>query len=104
MHEDRIRAVWEIELDRLELDVVRAERLLKGLQALPTDPWIPPAVPGPMPADLVTRAQDLIDRQDRATARLRDSLSAAQQQIAYADRVSDSLGRPTAPVYLDVEA
>ena len=104
MHEDRIRAVWEIELDRLELDVVRVERLLKGLQSLPTDPWIPPAVPGPMPADLVLRAQDLIDRQDRATARLKESLSAAHQQIAYADRVTGSIGRPTAPVYLDVEA
>jgi hypothetical protein len=104
VHEDRIRAVWEIELDRLELDVVRAERLLKGLQGLPTDPWIPPAVPGRMPDDLVMRAQDLLDRQGRASKRLKESLSAAQQQIAYADRVTGSLGRPAAPVYLDVEA
>jgi hypothetical protein len=101
---DRIRAVWEIELDRLELDVIRAERLLKGLQALPTEPWCPPVVPGPMPADLAQRARDLMDRQDRTAARLRESLAAAQQQITYADRVTEALSRPTAPVYLDVEA
>ncbi|HEX7716658.1 MAG TPA: hypothetical protein VF416_05180 [Marmoricola sp.] len=102
MHEDRIRAVWEIELDRLELDVIRAERLLKGLQALPTETWAPPPVPGPMPADLVMRAQDLLDRQHRATERLRDALTAAQRQIAYGDRVADATGPvPAIPVYLD---
>ena len=104
MREDRVRAVWETELDRLELDVVRAERLLKGLQSLPPEPWTAPVVPGPMPADLVLRVQDLLDRQERATARLKESLAAAQAQISYAERVTGTLGRPAVPVYLDVEA
>jgi hypothetical protein len=105
MHEERVRAVWESELDRLELDVLRAERLLKGLDAMPIEPWNPPPVPGQMPADLALRAQDLLDRQERATADLRDALTAAQQQIAYADRVTDATGPgPADPVYLDLEA
>ena len=104
MDQDRVRAIWKTELDRLELDVVRAERLLQGLQAMPLEQWTPPPVPGPMPADLVARAQHLLDRQERASARLRDSLATAQQQVAYADHVSGTLRRPATPVYLDVDA
>lgn len=105
MYDDRLRAVWETEIDRLELDVIRAERLLKGLTSMPTEPWDPPVVPGQMPADLAARAQDLLDRQERATARLTVALTEAQRQISYTDRVTGVSGRAvTAPVYLDLEA
>jgi hypothetical protein len=105
MYDDRLRAIWETEIDRLELDVIRAERLLKGLATMPTDPWDPPVIPGQMPADLAARAQELLDRQERATARLTAALADAQRQISYADRVTDVSGRAiTAPVYLDLEA
>jgi len=105
MQDERLRAVWETELDRLELDVVRAERLAKGLSALAVDPWDPPAIPGQMPADLAHRAQDLLDRQGRATVELARALAAAQKQVAYGERLSDATGRaPAVPVYLDLEA
>lgn len=105
MYDDRLRAVWETELDRLELDVIRAERLLKGLANLPTDPWDPPQIPGQMPADLAARAQELLDRQECAKVKLSVALSDAQRQIGYADRVSEVSGRAhAAPVYLDLEA
>lgn len=105
MYDDRLRAVWETEIDRLELDVIRAERLLKGLATMPTEPWDPPVIPGQMPADLAARAQELLDRQERATARLTIALADAQRQISYADRVNHISGRAdTAPVYLDLEA
>lgn len=105
MYDDRLRAVWETEIDRLELDVIRAERLLKGLATMPTEPWDPPVIPGQMPADLAARAQELLDRQERATARLTVALADAQRQISYADRVTDVSGRAIpAPVYLDLEA
>ena len=105
MYDERLRAVWETEIDRLELDVIRAERLLKGLTSMPTEPWDPPVVPGQMPADLAARAQELLDRQERATAKLTVALADAQRQISYADRVTDVSGRAiTAPVYLDLEA
>jgi hypothetical protein len=105
VHEDRLRAVWECELDRLELDVIRVERLLKGLVALPTEPWNPPAVPGQMPADLVLRAQDLLDRQHRAIAELGTALAAAERQLTSSARYAGATsGAPAAPVYLDLEA
>lgn len=105
MNEHSIRAVWEAELDRLELDVLRVERILKGLSALPTEPWAPPAIPGQMPADLFGRAQSLLDRQEQVTAELGTALVSAQKQIAFGDRVADATGQgPTGPVYLDLEA
>jgi multidrug efflux pump subunit AcrA (membrane-fusion protein) len=105
MHDDSIRAVWECELDRLELDVIRAERLLKGLVTLPSEKWDPPEVPGQMPTDLALRAQQLLDRQQRATAELGSALAAAQKQIAYGGRLADATGSvPARPVYLDLEA
>lgn len=105
MQDDRLRAVWETELDRLELDVIRAERLAKGLSDLSVDPWNPPAIPGQMPADLAHRAQDLLDREERAIAELARALAAAQKQVALGERVSDATApAPAGPVYLDLEA
>ncbi|HEX2895370.1 MAG TPA: hypothetical protein VHO29_15325 [Marmoricola sp.] len=105
MNENSIRAIWEAELDRLELDVLRVERILKGLGALPTEPWTPPAIPGQMPADLLGRAQALLDRQEQVTAELGNALVSAQKQIAFGDRVTNATGQgPARPVYLDLEA
>lgn len=105
MNENSIRAVWEAELDRLELDVLRVERILKGLSALPTEPWTPPAIPGQMPADLISRAQALLDRQEQVTGELGTALVSAQKQIAFGDRVTSATGQSAArPVYLDLDA
>lgn len=105
MNQRSFRAVWEAELDRLELDVVRVERMLTDPGTPPAEPWTPPAVPGPMPVDLAPRARDLLDRQERAGSALRGALTSAQRQIAYGARVSDATApRPAAPVYLDLQA
>jgi hypothetical protein len=105
VHDDRVRAVWECELDRLELDLIRVERLLKGLVTLPTDPWNPPAIPGQMPADLAMRAQDLLDRQHRAITELGSALAAADRQLTSSTRYAGATSAaPAVPVYLDLEA
>jgi len=115
MDDERVRAVWQCELDRLELDVLRTERLLEGLattpiettliESTPIEPWDPPSVPGRMPSDLAGRAQQLLDRQERAAVDLATALAAAKKQIAYGVRVADATApSPSRPVYLDVEA
>lgn len=105
MSENRVRIVWENELDRLELDILRIERLVRGLVAAPDAPWSPPVVPGPIPADLLPRADDLLRRQEEARARLVVALDEAQKQATYADKVIQITGRrSTGPVYLDLEA
>jgi hypothetical protein len=55
---------WNIELDRLELDVMRAERALPQGDPVRTDSWNPPAVIGPIPPALVERALGLLARQE----------------------------------------
>ena len=100
-----LRAIWESELDRLELEVLRVERLLGGEGPLPADAWTPPAVRGPMPDDLVPRARDLLDRQDRAGTALREAVASAQRQLAYGTRVTGATASgPAQPVYVDLEA
>lgn len=102
---DRVRAVWETELERLELEVISVERLIRGLEAAPVEPWAPPPVLGAMPVDLAARAQDLLARQRVAAKALAAALEQAQKQVAFAGRVIDITGRtPSEPIYFDLEA
>lgn len=105
MTPDRTRAVWETELERLELEVISIERLLRGLESAPIEAWRPPAILGAMPVDLAARARELLARQIAATTTLSSALTQAQKQVAYTDRVIDITGRSDAePVYFDLEA
>jgi hypothetical protein len=105
MTHDRVRAAWESELDRLELDVLRIERLVRGIGTMPEDRWSPPPGLDPLPVALVGRAQALLDRQDRAMHDLRATLAATQKQLAVTDRITGAVGPAAAdPVYLDLEA
>jgi hypothetical protein len=100
-----VRAVWEDELDRLELEVLRVERMLGGAGPMPADSWTPPAVGGPIPDDLVARARDLLERQERAGAALREALASAHRQIAFGTRVTNATtAGPSQPVYVDLHA
>jgi hypothetical protein len=102
---DRLRAVWETELERLELEVISIERLIRGLDSAPIEPWYPPAVLGAMPVDLAARAQELLARQRTAAKSLAAALEQAHKQVAYAGRVIDITGRmPAEPVSFDLEA
>jgi hypothetical protein len=105
MKNDRLRAVWETELERLELEVISVERLIRGLESTPVEPWSPPALLGSMPVDLAARAQELLTRQRTASKALTTALQQAQKQVAYAGRVIDITGRmPSEPIYFDLEA
>ena len=105
MDRDRARAVWEAELERLELEVISVERLLRGLETAPIEPWRPPPLLGAMPVDLAARARELLARQVAATTALSAALTHAQKQVAYADRVIDITGRSSVdPIYFDLEA
>jgi hypothetical protein len=104
-HVDDHVLLWEVELDRLELGVLRAERLARGLEEVAeAEPWEPPSIAGPIPADLVERAQSLLARHDRVRAALVQALTRAQRQVAYTDKVVDITSRRPAAVYVDMEA
>jgi hypothetical protein len=102
----RLHLVWETSLDRLELDLMRAERLLADPTAVSLESWDEPDLVGPMPDDLLERALELRARQDSLMALLAARLGAVRREHAFADRVDRATAgtRPSRPAFLDVEA
>jgi hypothetical protein len=95
---------WEVALDRLELDLVVAERLVRSGEAPVVEPWDVPAVDGPLPATLLPRALELQARQAVVEAALRDALSATSKQRALADRVNAPATGLVSSAYVDFTA
>ena len=97
---------WQTELDRLELEIILAERLLADPgRADEQEPWDEPRLAGPIPADLAARAIALRARQLTVEAGLVAALGAAGRQHRFADRVDRATGRrPGSAVYVDLEA
>ena len=102
--EERHHLYWETALDRLELDVLKAERMLEVASAEPLESWDEPQLAGPIPADLVERALALRARQEQVMAALTASLGDVRRQHEFAERVDRATGRADRPVYLDLDA
>lgn len=98
----RARQAWETHLDRLELDLMRAERHLASGRELRVDRWDRPGTPGALPRDMVPRAQALLERQRVVMEALAASLGETARQALLARTVSEATARGTAPVYVDV--
>jgi hypothetical protein len=97
------RAEWEAALDRLEMDVELAERLLVSNTPVPPEPWEPPTLRGPMPEDLLPRARLLHERQLAAARDITLAASANRRQVALTARLT-AVVPPDVPVYLDITA
>jgi hypothetical protein len=99
---------WETALDRLELDVLLAERMLADPgrpRPATLEPWDEPTLSGPIPGDLVDRALALRERQLQVEAELARAVGTVGQQHRFADRVDRATGRSTGrAVYLDIDA
>jgi hypothetical protein len=99
------RAAWVQELDRLELDVQRAEAMLRSNEPdpEPLPEWEPPVMREPIPADLVPRARFVLERQLAVAHLITQRLSSTTQQRQLTDRIRGTAS-PDVPVYLDVSA
>ncbi len=96
---------WATELDRLELDLLRAERMLEDLSREGPGEWRAPLrLVGPIPADLRDRAVELSDRQRRVQAAMTTMLGALGRQHEFATRVDSATRVASVPVYLDLNA
>lgn len=95
---------WQVDLDRIELDVLRAERALDSGSELRTDPWDLPGNHGPIPPALQERAEGIHARQQAVMLRIAEQLGATLRQQTVVDRVALSSARENLPVYLDVSA
>lgn len=96
---------WQLELDRLELDVMRAERAFATDGLLRTDVWEVPSLAGPVPEDLRGRATEILTRQQELLVSLAERLGATHRQQALADNVGRVCARDRSkPVYFDISA
>jgi hypothetical protein len=100
-----IKLAWEMALDRLDLDVTMAQRLLGSGQQPAPAPWDTPQIDGPIPARLLPRALDIQRRQALVERAMRDALTSNGKHRAFADRVSaKSVNGLVAPAYVDLHA
>lgn len=99
-------SAWAAALDELELSLDETERLLNGELPDPgttAAPWAPPALEGPMPVDLRTRALALHHRQQQLLHATAEAAVALRRQAALTSRMSTARSEPS-PVYLDITA
>lgn len=100
------REAWEVTLDRIELDLVRAERALESdLGPGRIDEWQAPDYYGPIPVSLRPRAEDILARQQVAMRRIAEQLGVTSQHQAIVESVTPLLTRShDRSVYVDVNA
>ena len=103
--EERSLLNWECLLDRLELDVVRTEAMLDGHGAPDVEAWVPDEPGEPMPASLLPRARQLLERQEHLREQLEARLDGLRSQQQFTLKVERAAGRPMAvPRFVDVSA
>lgn len=112
---DAWHAAWVAALDDLEGTLADTERLLRG--DVPEEPaappgapgatgWTPPALPCPLPADLVHRAENLLARQRLLMAEAATAVGSMKQQAGLVKRMESRAGLASGPrpVYVDLTA
>ncbi|MCW2818183.1 MAG: hypothetical protein JWR42_970 [Marmoricola sp.] len=92
---------WEIQLDRLELEILRAERLIKAMAPLQDPDWEAPDTLGRMPVHLLPRAVAIVERQRAAEATLQRALLQTGREMALAGSLVETGRRPR---FVDVSA
>ena len=97
---------WEVALDRIELDLIRAERAVEAGVGLATfDQWHVPDYYGPIPVSLRPRAEDILARQRHAMRGIANLLGVTAQHQSLVDGVARVTTRtPDMAVYVDVSA
>lgn len=94
---------WVGALDRLELDVERAEQMLRASDPEPMPAWEPPIMQTSLPDDLLPRAQLILERQLAIADDIARAVTTTQQHRALTAKISANIP-PEVPVYLDVTA
>jgi hypothetical protein len=102
--DDRTRGLsleWETELDRLDVEVLWAERLLSASRPLDRTGWTPPTPSGPLPVHLLPRAVEIHKRQGVVLDKLLRSMRMTAQHRVYVEHMTDQA--ESLPRYVDVE-
>jgi len=87
--------VWATELDRLEVEVLWTERLLRAAQPLERQGWSPREDMPPLPPALEQRARALLARQEETRASLVEAMRDMVRDRAVAARGGGYDRRPS---------
>jgi hypothetical protein len=88
---------WNAALDRLESDVATVEEQLRTGTVAVGAAWTPPPGLGPLPADLVPRADAILARQSAAAQAIALAIAGNRKQSTAMRRMEvGSRGRPRA--------
>jgi hypothetical protein len=101
-------ALWVDALDALELDVHEAEQLLAArrtagdvdLVRVSAD-WEGPVLPGPLPENLVARAEAILARQLQVSEDLAHAMRSNRRELRLAQRMGTGGGEAPRPAFLD---
>jgi hypothetical protein len=96
---------WASALDALEADVSKVEQMILDDHRFRnhplSDPWNPPPGLGPLPLDLVPRADEILSRQMAATKAIIIAIAVNRRQAAAVSRIEvGSRGAPR-PSFVD---
>ena len=93
---------WESVLDALERDVAEVEELLAtDPDWVVTDGWTPPESLGPIPPELVPRADAILARQYACTQAITAALTANRKHANAAARIETGSPGAPRPAYFD---
>jgi hypothetical protein len=96
---------WEVALDRIELDLIRAERAVAAGTGVPRlDEWHVPDYYGPIPVALRPRAEEILARQRVSLRRIGEQLGVTAAHQALVESASRRASGSDVAVYVDVSA
>lgn len=104
------QALWHDVLAELEQELDHAELLLAGGadaeagESAEPRSWTAPTPAVPIPADLVPRAERLLQRHQQVTAQVADRLGAHRSQLRLTDRFAHATARVSVAAYVDTTA
>jgi hypothetical protein len=95
-----VQLEWEVLLDRLDLEVIRIEKLLSAMKPLENPPWEPPSPSAPMPVALLPRAVEIHQRQAAVLEKVMRAMRLTAKHRTYVERLSEQ--HEATPRYIDL--
>jgi hypothetical protein len=95
---------WAAALEDLEIGLAEAEGLLSASHAIPAttgQPWVPPQLAGPLPGNLLARAEAILARQVRVSEQLGRGMAANRREQRLARRMDSGTMDRTIPAFVD---
>jgi hypothetical protein len=97
-------AAWASALDDLEIGLAEAEGLLSAGHTSPVatgERWVPPALAGPLPGNLMARAEAILARQVRVSHDLAHGMAINRRELRLARRMDSGIVDRSIPAFVD---